>query len=134
MELRIDRNELTVDWADRFRKLSEKKEYAAFVYSMEVEGEKKYYIGRTYSGFGRNGPIQPNVIIPFIYFYVIESIFEWLKNRAKIECFIHTHPKPKEGFTNRHFSPVDLKLLELRRMKSVCVVPYENNEINTINK
>lgn len=134
MDLEVDRQELIADWAKRFRRLSEKKEHAAFIYYIEKDGMKRYYIGRTFSGFGRNNPFQPNVILPFIYFYAIESIFEWLKKGSKVACFIHTHPKPGVGYTNRHFSSVDVQLLRLRRIKSVCVVPFENNDINFINK
>lgn len=130
----VDKHELIEAWANQYRQMSERKEHAAFIYSREEESVRKYYIGHTYSGFGRIRPFQPNVIIPFIYFYAIESIFEWLKKGATVECFVHTHPSPEKGYTNRHFSSVDMKLLHLRRIKSVCVVPFENNEINFINK
>ncbi|MDP3387279.1 MAG: hypothetical protein Q8S24_08595 [Eubacteriales bacterium] len=134
MDLEFDRQKLIADWAKRFRGLSEKKEYAAFIYSIDKGGIKRYYMGHTYSGFGRNKPFKPNVIIPFIYFYAIESILEWFKRGSKVECFIHTHPKPDAGFTYRHFSSVDSKLLRLGRIRSVCLVPFENNDINFINQ
>lgn len=128
----LDKEEVVVTWANHYRMLSEKKEYAAFIYSMKEDGQKKYYFGRTYSGFGRNRLFQPNVIIPFVYFYFVESSIQWFKRRAKVAGFIHTHPKPEDGFTYCHFSSVDLKLLRLRKIRTVCVAPYENSEINCI--
>ncbi len=132
MEEVIDKQKLIKAWAYQYRQMSETKEHAAFIYSNEEEGVKKYYVGHTYAGFSKNGPFQPNVIIPFVYFYIVESIIEWFRKRAEVECFIHTHPKPEKGFTNRQFSNVDMKLLHLKRIKLVCVVPFENNEINFI--
>lgn len=70
------------------------------------------------------------MVMPFIYLYTIESTKEWLKHKANIEAFVHTHPKPNAGFTYRSHSKEDLFLLKLPRINAVYVVPYENNELN----
>lgn len=132
MEKSLYKEAVVITWANHYRMLSEKKEFGAFIYSMKEDGLTKYYSGRTFSGSGKNRLFQPNVIIPFVYFYFVESFIEWFKRRAKVAGFIHTHPKPDEGFTYRHFSSVDLKLLRLARITSICVVPFENSEINCI--
>jgi hypothetical protein len=117
-------------WADMFRGRSAIVEYAAFVYSLRVGGEKKYYTGRTHVGMGSHGRIRANVVIPFIYMYLFQSVIELIKRGARIEAFIHSHPQPGPGYTCRNHSPEDLLLLKLPGIKTVYVIPFENTEIN----
>lgn len=118
------------DWARAYRRLGEKREFAAFIYSAVIGGAKEYYCGRTYPGMEGIGPIRANVVLPFIRLYLIENLLERLLRGAVPEAFIHTHPKPPSGFTMRQHSSEDLALLRLPGIKSVYVVPFENDELN----
>ncbi len=117
-------------WSFKYRYLSEKIEFAALIYSAFKDGKKIYYTGRTYAGMGKLGFIRPNVVIPFIYIYTIQSLIQRILHKAFKESFIHTHPKPNPGYTYRHHSKEDMFLLRLPGIKAVYVIPYENNEIN----
>ncbi len=121
-------------WSEKYRKLSSKKEYASFVYAINIRGEKKYYIGRTYRGMGKCGIISPNVILPFLYQYFILLVIERLKQRASIAAFLHTHPKPPSGSTYKYHSAADLLLLKLPGIRAVYVIPYENKELSRVAK
>lgn len=121
-------------WSEIYRNLGIRKEYAAFVYSARIGGAEKYYAGRTYSGMGKHGVIRANVVIPFIYLYLIQSIKELVARRGKIAAFLHTHPNPPSGFTCRHHSAEDLFLLKLPRINAVYVIPYENQDLNKAQK
>lgn len=117
-------------WCSEYRYLSEKIEYAAMIYSAFQDKNKIYYTGRTYAGMGKFGFIRPNVVIPFIYIYTIQSLIQRILHKAFRESFIHTHPKPNAGYTYRYHSKEDMFLLRLPGIKAVYVIPYENNEIN----
>lgn len=126
--------EAAAAWSDVYRSLGVRKEYAAFVYSATIGGVRKYYIGRTYEGMGKHGMIRANVVIAFLYLYLIQTTKERLKRKAKISAFLHTHPKPPAGFTCRYHSAEDMFLLKLPRIVAVYVIPYENKEINRAQK
>ncbi len=117
-------------WSDIFRSRGIRKEYAAFVYSTEMGGVTRYFTGKTHIGMGKHGIIRANVVIPFLYMYLVQSITERLKRKANIAAFIHTHPEPPQGYTCRNHSAEDLFLLKLPRIKAVYVIPYENKDIN----
>lgn len=117
-------------WSERYRVKSEKVEHGAFVYTAIKKGERIYYTGKTYAGMGSFWFIRPNVVIPFIFMYVFQSLMQLLLYRAHLSSFIHTHPKPDKGYTYRYHSKEDLFLLRLPAIKAVYVIPYENNEIN----
>ena len=122
-------SEAVAAWCSEYRRVSKKVEYAALVYSAFREGEEIYYTGRTYAGMGKFGFIRPNVVIPFVFMYMLQSVTQRLLHKARMVSFIHTHPMPEKGFTYRNHSKEDLFLLRLPGIHAVYVVPYENNEI-----
>ncbi len=126
--------ETAKEWAVLYRPLSETHEMGALLYSRSVGGGRVYYCGRTYRGMRKRGPLQPNVILPFLYLYLIEAIHQWLGYGAQIEAFLHTHPKPDPGFTYSHPSQADRWLLLLPMLKTVYIIPWENQELLRISK
>ncbi len=121
-------------WSRIFRGLSARVEYAALIYAANIGGDIKYYAGRTYAGMGNHGRIRANVVIPFLYMFFLQAIFERIKRGASVVAFTHTHPRPRTGYTCRSHSREDLFLLKFRRIKAVYVIPYENTEINRAEK
>lgn len=121
-------------WSEKYRSLGIRREYAAFVYAVDIDGEVKYYTGHTYAGMGRHGIIRPNVVIPFLYLYLIQSAIERLKYKAGIAAFLHTHPKPPTGYTYKRHSAEDLFLLKLPGINAVYVIAFENNELSRAHK
>ena len=114
-------------WADAYRPMSEYYEYAVFVYRKKNSGE--FYLGRTLKGMKDIRKLRANVVMAFIFLYLTESLKEFLVSRSSVEAFIHTHPKPDAGYTNKSFSKEDLFTLKMRRIKAIYLVPYENKEI-----
>ncbi len=123
-------NEAAQFWGEQNRPLSEVKERMAFIYAVPGEGARTYYLGRTYTGMGKCGPFRPNVVIPFMYLYMTETLQEWLRLRSRPVALVHTHPRPSPGMTCRHHSREDRMLLKLPGIHAVYVVPYENDEVN----
>jgi hypothetical protein len=121
-----------VTWGEQYRKMSKIYEYGAFIYSRIIDGQKVYYWGRTLRGMGWKKFHRPNVVLPFLYLYLFESIRELLTSKALVEAFIHTHPEPQKGYSCKEHSREDIWLLKLPRIKAVYVVPFENNEINRL--
>lgn len=122
--------EAACDWADTYRKGSMNREFAAFIYSTRVKGEKRYGLGGTYPGMRPKGAIRANVIFPFVCLYLFERFLLWLRFHAEMESFIHTHPEPPVGYTMKQPSREDLALLKLPGIKAVYVIPFENGEVN----
>jgi|GEM_PF-1812809 len=122
--------EAAVKWSDRYRILSARREYAAMIYSVAAGEKRIFYCGRTIRGMGRLGVLRPNVVLPFLYLYFIEAPAKAVAEKSRLEAFIHTHPDPGAGMTDRRHSAEDLWLLCLKRIGSVYVVPYENDAIN----
>lgn len=118
------------DWAIRYRPLSIDYEHGAMIYRRESTEGTTYHIGKTIRGTKGSKVFRPNVVFAFLYFYGIESIFRWILHRDHIAAFIHTHPRPPEGYSFRRHSKEDIGLLKLKRIKEVIVVPYENLEVN----
>jgi len=118
------------DWAKQYRPLSIDYEHGAMIYRRESTEVTTYRIGKTIRGTKGSKITRPNVVLAFLYFYGIESIFRWILHRDVIAAFIHTHPRPPLGFSYRRHSKEDLGLLKLKRIKEVIVVPYENQEMN----
>ncbi len=114
-------------WADVYRPLSEFYEYAVFVYRKKNNGD--LYLGRTIKGMKDIKKLRANVVMAFIFLYLIESLKEFLISRSSVEAFIHTHPEPDDGYTNKNFSKEDLFTLKMRRIKAIYLVPFENKEI-----
>lgn len=117
-------------WSAEYRIRSEKNEFGALIYSVPSDGGKKYYAGRTFAGMGKIGMIRPNVVIPFVFVYIVEAFIERIRRKSSTEAFIHTHPKPDAGYTYRYHSKEDMFLLRLPGIKGVYVIPYENDAIN----
>lgn len=122
-------HETAENWASLYRPLSETHEMAAILYSRAAGGRKIYYYGRTYRGMRKRPPIQPNVILPFLYLYLVEATRHWLRYGAQIEAFLHTHPKPDSRFSYNHPSKADRWLLLLPMLKTVYIIPWENQEL-----
>lgn len=125
-------DEAAYTWSDKYRALSEVKEHVALIYAMSVNGAPGFYLGRTYRGMGEYGPFRPNVALPFIYLYIVETMKERIVLRSKPVAIIHSHPRPAHGMTCRHHSWEDHQLLKLPGIDAVYVVPFENNEVNRI--
>lgn len=123
-------HEAATAWSHIYRSRGIRREYAAFIYTAEVRGVKQYFTGKTHAGMEKHGIIRANVVIPFLFMYLIQSITERLKRNAKAAAFIHTHPAPPPGYTCRNHSSEDLFLLKLPGIQAVYVIPYENKEIN----
>lgn len=115
-------------WADAYRALSRRVEYGAFLYR-SCAGPVTYRTGRTLRGFGRIGPVQAHVVLPFLYFYLLEAPWFRLSEGWIPEGLVHTHPAPPPGMTSRFHSATDRWLTRLPRVPAVYVVPYENREI-----
>lgn len=118
------------DWAIRYRHLSIDYEHGAMIYRRESKEVTTYHIGKTIRGTKGSKVFRPNVVLAFLYFYGIESVFRWILHRDDIAAFIHTHPRPPLGYSYRRHSKEDLGLLKLKRIREVIVVPYENLEVN----
>lgn len=123
-------SEAVAVWCSEYRRMSQKAEHAAMVYSTFRDGKKVYYTGRTYRGTGGFGFIRPNVVLPFVFMYLFQSVIQRLLHKARMESFVHTHPMPGKGFTYRYHSKEDMFLLRLPGIHAVYVVPYENDEIS----
>lgn len=118
------------EWAKHYRPISIDYEHGAMIYRRESAAFTTYRIGKTIRGTKGSRFSRPNVVLAFLYFYGIESMARWIVHRDQIAAFIHTHPRPPEGYSYRRHSKEDLGLLRLKRIKEVIVVPYENLEVN----
>lgn len=122
-------SEAAAAWGEENRPYSEVKERMAFIYALPVSGGSGFYLGRTRVGMGLWGPIRPNVAVPLVYLYLLETLSEWLLRRAVPVAVVHSHPRPPRGHTYGHHSREDLQLLRLPGIHAVFVVPYENREV-----
>ena len=115
-------------WADIYRTQSELFEHCTFIHTFYDCKEKKHYY--TYGEMEKGSlgnellSIRPNVVIPFIRGYFTNITY------CSMVAFVHTHPKPPEGYTCAAASDEDLFLLHLPGIKYVVVVLYENNSID----
>src|SRR5690606_30330680 len=100
-------------WARIYRQKSERAEHAAFIYTLRLGTEDMFYTGRTLKGMRDHRFVRANVVLAFIWLYVFESLKERFLKRTFISGFVHTHPKPHFGYTNRAHSREDMFLLRL---------------------
>jgi hypothetical protein len=113
-------DEAAADWKNTYQSKSKDIEYGAILYSEEVDGEIKYFFGRTYEGYSHN------TIPGFFYGYTTGAIGNLFSYRKTVG-FIHSHPQPPSGYVNDFFSPTDEKLVTWPGIDYMYLVPYSNS-------